>query len=256
TTCIRFPPTSWNVTINDPEGDLMNITILTNESGIWTVVNQTTTGLANGTYNFTNVSWVDSCCTKYWVSYNVTDGTEWRNVTHYFTTVCAPTIHVVYPINNSVDIPLAPTVHIFANDTCGLNLNIYWYENSTGSYILRQTNLSVGNNTQHNWTFTQVNTELTKYWYNVSVNNSYCNTSEIFDFTTEANRTWTNIETWNGSIFNLSAQNTIDDWNGSIYNLSTYNTIETWNGSIYNLSAQNTIDDWNGSIFNVSDTVT
>ena len=186
TTCIQFPPTSWNVTINDPEGDLMNITVLTNESGAWTVVNQTTgSGLSNGSYNFTNVSWVDTCGTKYWISYNVTDGTDWRNITHYFTTVYSPTIHVVYPTNNSVDIPVSPTCHIYANDSCGLDLDIFWYENTSGTYDLVQTNLTVGNNTQHNFTYVPAFAEGTKYYWRVAVNNSYCNTTETFDFTTE-----------------------------------------------------------------------
>lgn len=79
-------PTSFNVTINDREGDLMNITILTNESGIWTVVNQTTTGLINGSYNFTNTSWVNLYNTKYYIFFNVTDGVYWIYETYHFTT--------------------------------------------------------------------------------------------------------------------------------------------------------------------------
>jgi len=84
-------PTSFNVTINDPEGVKMNITILTNESGLWTIVNQTTgTGLPDGTYNFTNASWVDTYNTKYWISFNVTDGSLWSNETYNFITSDVP----------------------------------------------------------------------------------------------------------------------------------------------------------------------
>ncbi|GAG78203.1 unnamed protein product, partial [marine sediment metagenome] len=44
-TDVDLYPTSFNVTINDADGDNMNITILTNESGSWTVVNQTSGGM-------------------------------------------------------------------------------------------------------------------------------------------------------------------------------------------------------------------
>jgi hypothetical protein len=64
----------------------MNITIKTNESGSWTVVNQTSgSGLSDGTYSYTNTSWIDTFDTKYWISFNVTDGEDWTNQTFDFT---------------------------------------------------------------------------------------------------------------------------------------------------------------------------
>jgi len=84
---VDLRPTSFNITINDPDGDNINIIILSNESGNWTVVNQTSgSGLSNGAYSFTNTSWVDSYNTTYYISSNITDGTDWTNETYYFTT--------------------------------------------------------------------------------------------------------------------------------------------------------------------------
>jgi len=86
-THVYLAPTSFNVTISDNQGDKMNITILSNESGSWAVVNQTSNGgLSDGTYSYTNTSWVDTYETKYWISFNVTDGTYWTNETFHFTT--------------------------------------------------------------------------------------------------------------------------------------------------------------------------
>jgi hypothetical protein len=86
-TNVDLTPTSFNVTIQDADGDNMNITIKTNESGTWTIVNQTSgSGLSNGTYSYYNTSWVDTYITKYWISFNVTDGTDWCNATYHFTT--------------------------------------------------------------------------------------------------------------------------------------------------------------------------
>jgi hypothetical protein len=97
-TGVTRAPTSFNVTISDLDGNKMNITIKTNESSSWTVVNQTSgTGLSDGTYSFTNTSWVDSFDTKYWISFNVTDGTDWTNQTFNFTTESESTTIEVTP---------------------------------------------------------------------------------------------------------------------------------------------------------------
>ena len=87
-TDVDLYPTSFNVTINDADGDKMDITIMTNESGTWTVVN-TGNDLSNGAYSFTNTSWVDTYNTKYWISFDLTDGTDWSNHTYHFTTTNA-----------------------------------------------------------------------------------------------------------------------------------------------------------------------
>jgi len=101
-TDVTVSPTSFNITISDPDGDKMNITIKTNESGTWKVVNQTSgSGLSNGTYSFTNVSWVDSYSTTYYISFNVTDGTDWTNETFKFTTIAGANVVCSSSIYNS-----------------------------------------------------------------------------------------------------------------------------------------------------------
>ncbi|UCF49173.1 MAG: hypothetical protein JSU91_05335 [Thermoplasmatales archaeon] len=96
-TDIRLNPISLNVTISDLEGSNMNITILTNESGIWNIVNQSSgSGLSNGTYSFTNTSWIDTYNKKYYISFNLTDGTDWTNETFNFTTITTPPIGIPY----------------------------------------------------------------------------------------------------------------------------------------------------------------
>jgi outer membrane protein assembly factor BamB len=85
-------PTCFNVTIADIDADQMNVTIKTNESSTWTIVNQTSSGMSNDTYHGYNTSWIDACSTKYWISFNVSDGTEWCNETFNFTTTNPPTV--------------------------------------------------------------------------------------------------------------------------------------------------------------------
>ena len=96
-TDVDLYPTSFNVTINDTDADYMNVSVLTNESGSWTTVNQTSSGMTNGTFYAYNTSWVDTYNTKYWISFNVSDDSDWCNETYHFTTVAA----IVFDINRS-----------------------------------------------------------------------------------------------------------------------------------------------------------
>lgn len=122
-TGVDLYPTCFNITISDAEGDDMNITIFTNESGSWTTVNQTSgSGLSNGTYSFINASWVDGFDTKYWINFSVTDGTDWTNETFNFTTASA-VLHI--DINRS---------------SCAFGLvqpDTIVYSNGTGEYTFR-----------------------------------------------------------------------------------------------------------------------
>ncbi|GAH90396.1 unnamed protein product, partial [marine sediment metagenome] len=94
-TAVGLYPTCFNVTINDLDGDKMNITLTSNESGSWLVVNQTSDGgLSNGTYSYYNTSWIDSYNTIYYISFNLTDGTDWTNETYHFTTNYIPYVSV------------------------------------------------------------------------------------------------------------------------------------------------------------------
>ncbi len=188
----EIPPSSFNITVSDANGDTMNITWRTNESGSWTTFN-TSTNVGNGTYNATNTSWVDSYVTTYWWSANVTDGNGWANATYRFTTRpenFAPVIANIYPTNASIQIPLKPECQIWANDSDGDNLDIYWYENSSGGgWALRNTNSSVTANTTVSYNFSQFNTDKTTYWWKVAVNDSEHNTSAWYSFTTRSNDT-------------------------------------------------------------------
>ncbi|RLF43418.1 MAG: hypothetical protein DRN18_00065, partial [Thermoplasmata archaeon] len=96
----------------------------------------------------------------------------------------APSISNPYPADGSIDVELQPTCHIDVSDPNGDTMTIYWYENSTGSWVLRQTNSSVGNGTYY-WTFTQANEEKTTYWWKVAVNDGTYNVTQVYKFTTK-----------------------------------------------------------------------
>ena len=89
-----------------------------------------------------------------------------------------------YPQNASTNIEVSVTCHIEVSDEDADLMTIYWYENSTGSWILRQTNASVGNGTYY-WTFSQASSYSTTYYWKVAVNDSIANTTAVYYFTTK-----------------------------------------------------------------------
>lgn len=80
------------ITINDPNGNTMNQTFLTNASGSWIEIGWNNDS-ANGTVSNTT-SVFSSYNTKYWWNSSVEDGHgNWDNDTYYFTTMNEPTWH-------------------------------------------------------------------------------------------------------------------------------------------------------------------
>lgn len=81
-------PGFFEITVFDPNPDLLNIRWRTNQSGIWetfNITNGTGSGVVDGTYQVTNTTWVSSYDKMYWWSVNVTDGVHWTNETYTFT---------------------------------------------------------------------------------------------------------------------------------------------------------------------------
>ncbi|EMR73342.1 protein of unknown function (DUF2341) [Thermoplasmatales archaeon SCGC AB-539-N05] len=125
-TDVLVPPTSFWITINDAEGDKMNITIMENSSG-WKTVNQTSgSGLSNGTYSFTNVSWITDYDKQYYISFNVSDGTGWTNQTYHFTTPIDTSVDTISPYEQTSS-PLALT----ATGVSTLSNVTLWYRYSS-----------------------------------------------------------------------------------------------------------------------------
>ncbi|MCX6665680.1 MAG: DUF2341 domain-containing protein, partial [Euryarchaeota archaeon] len=173
-TNIAIPPDSFNITINDLNGDKMNITWRTNASGSWVTFNTTNgggSGVGNGTYTATNTSWVDSHSTKFWWSVNLTDGTTWTNKTYNFTTSYQPQLSSPYPVNGSFSV-LKPTCMIIASDQDKITVTVRFYENTTGSWVLQQTNnsVSVTNPVSVVWdNYSNATGYYVQYWWKVNV---------------------------------------------------------------------------------------
>jgi PKD repeat protein len=173
----------WLVTIEDPENDTI----------IWTIENSLNVGSTSGN---NDINGQKSCPlsglqynTTYTTYVNATDAgnCSWVNETFWFTTAeeYAPTISNEYPPNRNTYIDLQPTCHVDVHDIEGDNLTIYWYENSTGSWALLQTDSNVSANSTVYWTFSQASSYSTTHYWKVVVDDGTYNTTAIYHFTTK-----------------------------------------------------------------------
>jgi len=98
-----------------------------------------------------------------------------------------PEIALINPQpNGTTGVGLLPMCQVWANDTDGDTLTVYWYENTTGSWILRNTNNSISANTIVSYNFSKFSNYSITYWWKVAINDSIDNVSSWFYFTTES----------------------------------------------------------------------
>jgi len=97
----------------------------------------------------------------------------------------APTQSGEVPANTSTGISLQPTCNVTVNDADGGDtLTVTFYENTTGSWVLQQTNSSVSPGTSVQWdNYSNASAYSTKYWWSVNLTDGtdWCN--ETYHFT-------------------------------------------------------------------------
>jgi len=181
-----------NITVSDQDGGTVDVYFYENTTGPWTL--QQTNSSVDVTSpvniiwnNYTNAS---QRVKKYWWKINATDnnGNSIEEIYHFTTTNGeAATIELVSPSpNGTTGINTQPKCQIWANDSDGDTLTVYWYENTLGPWTLRNTTSGVAADSLVNYTFTEFSNYFTTYWWKIAVNDSYYNTTKSFYFTTEA----------------------------------------------------------------------
>ncbi|MCJ7571203.1 MAG: hypothetical protein MUO82_04935 [Candidatus Thermoplasmatota archaeon] len=182
---IPLAPARLSITVNDANGDLMNITFRTNESGTWKNAD-TTSIIGNGTFYCLNTSWIDSYSTKYWWSVNTSDGHGgWDNDTYSFTTAAA---------NTPPNTPNNPNPFNHAT-SIDINADLRWTggDLDTGDMVTYDIYLGTSSNPplkKSGYTSTTydpgaMNSYTKYYWKIISRDNHGASTSgPIWDFTT------------------------------------------------------------------------
>jgi hypothetical protein len=104
----------------------------------------------------------------------------------------APNITNPSPANGSTGVSLMPSCAVTVNDSNADKMTLFWYENSTGSWVLRQTNSSCSNGT-YRWDFINATSDGHIYWWKVACNDGFSNSSAVYYFTTEVSSLPPNI---------------------------------------------------------------
>jgi len=184
------PIPTLNVTVDDINDDILTAYWYSNSSGSWLAfATNTSINTAGGAVNIiqknTNFS---NYGTKYWWSVNLTDGIYWNNITYNFIISYAPILSNTYPINGSTGIVKKPICNVTVYDQDSGTVIVRFYENTSGSWILQQTNNSVDVTNPANvvWNnYSNATENFKKYWWKVNVSDSKgCFVEEIYYFIT------------------------------------------------------------------------
>jgi hypothetical protein len=173
------------VTVTDT-GDTFDVSFQENSTGIW-VERQTNDTVTDGTFWWRFLQASTHLTVYYW-RVDVTDGNNTTVSIFHFTTAgnSPPVVFLPSPSNGSTGVPLVPTCQISVTDTD--TMTITWSENSTGVWMVRQTNVGVVSGT-HQWTFSQASSYLTVYYWRVVVDDGVGNTTVTYHFTTKSSST-------------------------------------------------------------------
>jgi len=154
---------------NDTDEDNLDVYWYENSTGSWELRNINRSISANSTASYT-FSQFNQYNTTYYFKLAINDSKDNISQWFYFKTNNIPEGSLIYPSpNGTTAVNLNPTCRFWANDTDGDSLTVKWYENSTGNYVLRNTNLSIIANNTVSYTFPQFNEYNSTYYFKVAI---------------------------------------------------------------------------------------
>ena len=236
----------WNVTVQDTEGDLMNITIECPGG----CITQNWNNVANNSF-LASLSGM-SYNTNYTVYVNASDGLDSTNATYWFITKAnqLPVFSDYWPANESTGITFDPVIYGSISDPDGDTLNGYFRTNASGAWQNMGSfglvgNCSINCNTGVHDVFQTLST---KYWWSMNLSDGTDWVNTTYTFTTRGNTlpVISDIspanKTIGWSISNTTLSFTLSDANGDYMpfntttNISaTFNQSTLWklNGTYY-----------------------
>jgi len=178
--------TTWNTTLSNTSIEEWQ------NANIWNIT------LVNGTFIWNNVTtWNTtlSNLTEEWVNINIwnitlSNLTTYNNINIWNTTLVNSSIDLItvtneFPDNQSINIPLQPTMYLTINHTEGETMNISWYYGTQGNEnTLLGTDVNFTNSTQSelNW---NASNRVTDYYWRVMINDGTNYVNYSFEFQTE-----------------------------------------------------------------------
>lgn len=196
---VAIPPTCFNVTVNDIDSDLINVSVFNNKSGTWKLLNQTASGMSNGTFHAYNTSFVTDYSTKYYLAFNVSDNDDYVNETYEFTSLTnnAPvqSNHILWCessndefLFNASDISKYITsINVTVNDSDGDYMNITTRTNVSDTWqIINQTSSGMLNGTFVSYNTSWIANYSTTYFVSFNLTDGKTWVNETYNFTTKA----------------------------------------------------------------------
>jgi len=160
---IRHDINQLNVTIENPDGTAFNWTITTSPD----IGNASGTLETNGT-KVCSISGLTYGTTYLWTVY-VEDGEDENTVIFEFKTASKPILSLISPENNS-NTKITPKCIVETSDVDGGTGTIYFYENTTGSWILQSSEeVSLSSTEQTEWIYENATTYGKKYWWKAKI---------------------------------------------------------------------------------------
>jgi len=246
-TNIAITITTINVTIEDPDGDPLNWTIETSPN-IGSQDNSS--AMEENGSKVCTVSGLSPGVTYTWYV-NASDGIDWTNETYTFTTSYEPSLSNPVPANQSAGISLTPICNVTVSDSDGGTVDVSFYENTTGPWILQQTNDSVGNNYNNATDYEE------KYWWKVNVSDGKGNyVEEIYHFTTEAEPVDTSVNAISPYTRGVSPVNITATGSSTLNNATLYyrwsddnSSWDSWTVLTFDGFEDASGDPWTGSTY-------
>jgi len=202
---ISTTQSAWTISITDPNGDTFNWSIEVSNGD-----SDSANEASNGTKQVSLTTPL-AANTRFDVWVNATDGENATNASYWFrtggnftpyTTLTFgakldvtgnnPSVNSNYPVNESTDIVMYPTLIVNVTEPQGDKFNISWSTNATA--------WTAFNDSCDNGSYTQVatwaNESDTTYWWTVHINDTGGHwTNHTFHFTTDT-YTWTDWSEW------------------------------------------------------------
>jgi len=177
--------------ISDIQGDSVDWWIKSNVSSSWQILENGTLPDSEGIISTSNTSLMNEYNTTYWWSINTTDplgSGNWTNLTLSYNTRLEnypPNLSSPSPWDGDSSIHLNPKLSIYSNDLDGDVMNITFMTNSSGSWQIVGTNVSVNNGT-YSQISSGMNALNTTYWWSVNVSDNRRWTNHTYSFTTRS----------------------------------------------------------------------
>ena len=237
-----------HITVNDADGDNMNVSFYTNATGSWGLIGYNATS-ANGTYYQSNSS-MSALDTRYFWSVNTSDGNgNWDNDTYEFTTTATsdnPVNSDPHPADGATNQTFNfNEFNVTVNEPQGDTMDVYLWTNVTGSWVNWKSTEGVTNGTcrwigSHDPYFTNLDPNTTYFW-SVNTTDSEGNwDNDTYSFTT--NHTYSMTITKTANVSTVETNDSVQDTQLVNY---TINVTNTGTGDLTDISINETW--WNCS---------